>query len=108
MINSEDYPLMTVGQLARELNVPRDFVFAHVDELGAICCVCGMPTRECLACVVDTSPSGVRVVRELARLTNERATPDIIVSDNGTELTSSAVLRWVPGRVDVMINGKPI
>jgi putative transposase len=44
-------------------------------------------SRECLACVVDTSLSGVRVVRELERLTNERATPEVIVSDNGTELT---------------------
>jgi putative transposase len=32
--------------------------------------------------------SGVRVVRELERLTGERATPQVIVSDNGSELTS--------------------
>jgi len=37
MIDSEDYPLMTVGELARALRVPREFVFAHADELGAIC-----------------------------------------------------------------------
>jgi hypothetical protein len=37
MIDSEDYPLMTVGELARELNVPREFVYAHARELGAIC-----------------------------------------------------------------------
>jgi hypothetical protein len=34
-------------------------------------------SRECLACVVDTSLSGVRVVRELERLTGERATPQV-------------------------------
>ena len=44
-------------------------------------------SRECLATVVDTSLSGVRVVRELERLSLERATPTVIVSDNGTELT---------------------
>ena len=37
MIDSEDYPLMTVGELARALGVPREFVFAHATELGAIC-----------------------------------------------------------------------
>jgi hypothetical protein len=31
---------------------------------------------------------GVRVVRELERLTIERALPETVVSDNGTELTS--------------------
>jgi len=50
--------------------------------------------KKLLATVVDTSLSGVRVVRELDRLTLERATPRTIVSDNGTELTSIAVLRW--------------
>jgi len=49
--------------------------------------------------VVDTSLSGVRVVRELDRLTLERATPGAIVTDNGTELTSVAVLRWATDRV---------
>lgn len=52
-------------------------------------------TRECLASVLDTSLSGVRVVRELDRLCSLRARPAMIVSDNGTELTSHAVLRWV-------------
>jgi transposase InsO family protein len=51
-------------------------------------------TRECLRAVVDTSLSGRRVVRELADLVAERGTPKMIVSDNGTELTSNAVLRW--------------
>jgi transposase InsO family protein len=51
-------------------------------------------TRECLALVADTSISGHRVVRELTRLISERGKPLMIVSDNGTELTSSAILRW--------------
>jgi len=49
--------------------------------------------------VVDTSLGGVRVVRELDQLTLERGTPKVIVSDNGTELTSGAVLRWAIDRV---------
>jgi len=28
---------MTAGELARALNVPREFVYTHADELGAIC-----------------------------------------------------------------------
>ena len=51
-------------------------------------------TRECLRAVVDTSISGKRVVRELADLVAERGRPGMIVSDNGTELTSNAVLSW--------------
>jgi putative transposase len=52
-------------------------------------------TRECLASVLDTSLSGVRVVRKLDRLRSVHSRPAMIVSDNGTELTSHAVLRWV-------------
>jgi putative transposase len=52
-------------------------------------------TRECLASVLDTSLSGVRVVRELDRLCSVHGRPAMIVSDNGTELASHAVLRWV-------------
>src|SRR5881227_1220806 len=51
-------------------------------------------TRECLALVADTSLSGVRVARELEGLTSERGRPLMIVSDNGTELTSRAILQW--------------
>jgi putative transposase len=51
-------------------------------------------SRECLALVVDTSLSGVRVARELDRLIEFRGRPLMIVSDNGTELTSNAILRW--------------
>ena len=51
-------------------------------------------TRECLALIADTSISGNRVARELDRLLVERGKPKTIVSDNGTELTSNAILRW--------------
>ncbi len=44
--------------------------------------------------VVDTLISGRRVVRELADLIARRGAPKMIVSDNGTELTSNAVLAW--------------
>jgi len=64
-----------------------------------ILCIVDDFTRECLATVVDTSLSGIRVVRELDRLTRERAMPAVIVSDNGTELTSVAVLKWATDRL---------
>jgi len=51
-------------------------------------------TRECLAAIADTSISGKRVVRELEALITRRGRPKVIVSDNGTELTSNAVLAW--------------
>jgi putative transposase len=50
--------------------------------------------RECLALVPDTSISGTRVARELDRLLVAYCKPTTIVSDNGTELTSNAILRW--------------
>ena len=68
-------------------------------------------TRECLAAVPDTSISGRRVVRELADLIAERGKPGMIVSDNGTELTSNAVLAWC-GEIGVewhyIAPGKPV
>jgi putative transposase len=51
-------------------------------------------TRECLALVADTSLPGLRVVRVLDALVTTRGRPAMIVSDNGTELTSMAILRW--------------
>ena len=58
-------------------------------------CVVDDFTREALAVVVDVSLSGVRVARELSRLIAQRGAPKMIVSDNGTELTSHAILKWV-------------
>ncbi len=49
-------------------------------------------TRECLAAIPDTSISGRRVARELAALIERRGKPGMFVSDNGTELTSNAIL----------------
>lgn len=51
-------------------------------------------TRECLKMVVDTSLNGVRVARELSDLIILRGRPEAIVSDNGTEFTSHAILNW--------------
>ena len=51
-------------------------------------------TRECLAAIPDTSISGRRVARELTPLIERRGKPRMIVSDNGTELTSNAILTW--------------
>lgn len=51
-------------------------------------------TRECLCLVADTSLSGLRVARELDALIARRDRPHSCVSDNGTELTSMAILRW--------------
>ena len=68
-------------------------------------------TRECLAAIADFSLSGKRVARELDRLIAWRGKPGTIVSDNGTELTSNAILGWVG---EIIVNwhyidpGKPI
>ncbi len=68
-------------------------------------------TRECLGTIADTSISGPRVVRELDSVIKRRGRPGMIVSDNGTEFTSTAVLTWAG---DTRINwhyiepGKPI
>lgn len=52
-------------------------------------------TRECLCLVADTSLSGKRVARELTAVIARRgARPLLCVSDNGTELTSNAILTW--------------
>jgi putative transposase len=51
-------------------------------------------TRKCLSLVVDTSLIGLRVVREFDRIADLRRYPCMPVSDNGTELTSNAILRW--------------
>lgn len=51
--------------------------------------------------VADTSLSRVTVARELDRLVIERGKPKMVVSDNGSELTSNAILAWADAsRVD--------
>jgi putative transposase len=59
-------------------------VFAVVDDFS----------RECLALVVDNSLSGIRVGRELDGIVEMRGKPCMVVSDNGSELTSRAILTW--------------
>jgi len=51
-------------------------------------------SRECLCLVADTSLSGKRVARELDAIIAVRGRPLSCVSDNGTELTSMAILTW--------------
>jgi putative transposase len=53
-------------------------------------------TRECLALVADTSLSGDRVARELDAVMALRGRPGMVVSDNGTEFTPTAILSWSP------------
>ena len=55
-------------------------------------------TRECLGLLADTSLSGAHVARELDRIMAMRGRPAMIVSDNGTELTSNAILTWTEAR----------
>jgi putative transposase len=50
--------------------------------------------RRCLAAIADLSLSGRRVARELDRLIAVHGKPLAIGSDNGTELTSNAILTW--------------
>ncbi|GAB7551709.1 hypothetical protein NRB_12070 [Novosphingobium sp. 11B] len=60
-------------------------IFALVDDYS----------RECLALIADTSISGMRVARELdLAILKRQAKPAMVVSDNGSELTSMAILRW--------------
>ena len=59
-----------------------------------ILCVVDDFSRECLALVADTSLSGKRVARELDAIGARRGLPQTVVSDNGTELTGTAILGW--------------
>jgi putative transposase len=68
-------------------------------------------TRECLAAIADTSLSGLRVARERDLLIAWRGRPKTIVSDNGTEPTSNAILCWAEkAKVDwhYIEPGKPV
>jgi len=59
-------------------------ILAVIDD----CC------RENLCLVADTSISGARVARELDAPVRIYGKPACIVSDNGTEFTSPAILKW--------------
>jgi putative transposase len=56
-------------------------------------------TREALALIVDTSIGGQRLARELDAVIARRGKPLVIVSDNGTEMTSWAILDWAKARI---------
>ena len=45
---------------------------------------------------------GVRVARTLDRLLGERGKLKTVVSDNGTQLTSNAILRWADDQVSTL------
>ena len=68
-------------------------------------------TRECIALVADTSLSGQHVARELSHLIVQRGAPKMIVSDNGTEFTSNAILNWADeAKVEwhYIVSGQPM
>ncbi len=76
-----------------------------------VLCVIDDFSRECLAAVVDTSLSGRRVARELDRIAERRGYPCMVVSDNGTELISNAILKWQEERRvewHYIVPGKPM
>jgi putative transposase len=83
---------LRTGRKIRALNVVDDF------------------TRECLAIEVDTSISGHRVARVLDVIAEHRGYPETLVMDNGTELTSLAMLIWARDRhvrLHYIAPGKP-
>lgn len=83
---------LRMGRKIRTLNVVDDF------------------TRECLAIEVDTSISGHRVARVLDVIAGHRGYPETLVMDNGTELTSLAMLIWARDRhvrLHYIAPGKP-
>ena len=55
-------------------------------------------SRECVAVVGDTSISGIRVAREMNQILEILGTPCMVVSNNGTDFTSRAILGWQKGR----------
>ena len=89
--------------------------FAH-DTLAdgrrfRILCVIDDFSRECLATIVDNAISGARVARELDAIAERRGYPCMVVSDNGSELTSNAILKWQQDRLvewHYIAPGKPM
>lgn len=67
-------------------------------------------TRESIKITVETSLNGRRVCEELEQVIETRGKPDRILSDNGTEFTSTALLKWCQEqgiRWDYIQPGKP-
>jgi putative transposase len=67
-------------------------------------------TRQCLAQEVDTSLSGVRVVRLLEQTAQKHGLPELIQVDNGPEFRSKALDLWAyqnQVKLDFIEPGKP-
>ncbi|WP_411838241.1 DDE-type integrase/transposase/recombinase [Paracoccus sp. ME4] len=75
---------------------PRDVVSDRLAYVRRFCVPSAVDDcmRECLAPIADTSLSGARVTRELATLFGACGRPGTVVSDNGTKLTSNAILTF--------------
>lgn len=68
-------------------------------------------TRECVATVVDTSITGLRVARELDRIIGARGTPTSISVDNGPEFAGRVLDEWAYRkgvRLRFIRPGKPV
>ena len=78
-------PSLSLYFLSDTFGVSRKFRILAVND---DCC------RENLCLMADTSISGARVTRELDTLVRVYGKPASIVSDNGTEFTSRAILKW--------------
>ena len=91
-------PILPIPSLGARVNARWSLDFVHDQfALGRrfrILNIVDDMTRECLAAIPDTSISGRRVARELTMLIETRGKPGMIVSDNGTEFTSNAILGW--------------
>lgn len=67
-------------------------------------------SRECIGQLVETSISGARLARFLDELVQRRSRPEVIVCDNGPELTSKAMFFWARQqhvRIHFIQPGKP-
>jgi len=81
-----------------EVNQRCSLYFVH-DQLAAggrirILNIVDNLSRKCVGQLVDTSISGVRLVRYLDELVLSRPRPKTIVMDNGPELTTKAMFFW--------------
>jgi putative transposase len=84
---------LSTGRKFRSLNIVDDY------------------NRECLAAEVDTSLPGVRVVRVLERLKEERGLPQTLVLDNGPEFAGRTLDVWAYStsvKLHFIDPGKPV
>ncbi len=90
-----------------------DFVHDALSDGRRFCALTAIDefSRECLAIEVDASLTGERVTRVLQRLSELRAVPTIIRSDNGPEFRGRVMDEWAYGcgvRLQFIEPGKPI